>query len=509
MALYTKESKDRVRDAVDFVELVSARTDLRRAGPARYEGLCPFHEERTPSFGIDPTQKVYYCFGCQASGDLFTFVQESEGLDFRGALELLAERYNVELELEEEDPREAENRRKRRERLLELLSRTASYYERCLWESAEALKARDYLQERGLGEEILREFRVGYAPSAWDRVLLASRRGRLLRAGALRDGPGPALARERQALRPLPGPDHLPPVGHSRARPGLRRPGAAGRRPCRVLRQAAEVSEHLRHRRLPQGNAPLRGRSGPIACRQGRLGDPLRGLHRRDRAASGGPSKCGWLDGHGADGRPGRRAGPDGADGPAGTRRGQRRAGGDAEGLDPCGQTEARAAGRPAAGRNGSGRARPARGCRGDERPDRQGRPIRPLPRRAGPGGRRRREPRGPGQDPGGSSPGLLDPASQRHEDGADEDGLESSGPPGEPGRAAAGRACRRVPGGERGRETPQHRLPAARRRPAAGRSPAGATPSGHSWLSASPRPRRGQWRWRAWTSTRTSPATC
>jgi len=176
VALYTKESKDRVRDAVDFVELVSARTDLRRAGPARYEGLCPFHEERTPSFGIDPNQKVYYCFGCQASGDLFTFVQESEGLDFRGALELLAERYNVELEREEEDPREAE-RRRRRERLLELLSRTAGYYERCLWDSAEAGHARAYLAERGLGEEILRRFRVGYAPSAWDRVLLASRRG--------------------------------------------------------------------------------------------------------------------------------------------------------------------------------------------------------------------------------------------------------------------------------------------------------------------------------------------
>ncbi len=176
MALYTKESKDRVRDAVDFVELVSARTDLRRAGPARYEGLCPFHEERTPSFGIDPTQKVYYCFGCQASGDLFTFVQETEGLDFRGALELLGERYNVELEREEEDPREAD-RRKRRERLLELLARTAGYYERCLWESTEAAKARGYLAERGLGEEVLRQFRVGYAPSAWDRVLLASRRG--------------------------------------------------------------------------------------------------------------------------------------------------------------------------------------------------------------------------------------------------------------------------------------------------------------------------------------------
>jgi DNA primase len=176
MALYTNESKDRVRDAVDFLELVSARTELRRAGPARYEGLCPFHDERTPSFGIDPAQKVYYCFGCQSSGDVFTFVQETEGVDFKGALELLAERYGVELQREEEDPREAE-RRKRRERLLELLSRTSTYYERCLWESEEAQRAREYLQGRGLQEAVLREFRVGYAPSAWDRVLLASRRG--------------------------------------------------------------------------------------------------------------------------------------------------------------------------------------------------------------------------------------------------------------------------------------------------------------------------------------------
>jgi DNA primase len=176
VAFYTRESKDRVRDAVDFVELVSARTELRRAGPARYEGLCPFHEERSPSFGIDPAQKVYYCFGCQASGDVFTFVQETEGVDFKGALELLADRFAVELELEEEDPKQAE-RRRRKERLLELLMRTAAYYERCLWEAEEAKAAREYLESRGLGEEILREFHVGYSPSPWDRVLLASRRG--------------------------------------------------------------------------------------------------------------------------------------------------------------------------------------------------------------------------------------------------------------------------------------------------------------------------------------------
>jgi DNA primase len=175
MARYTQASKDRVRDAVDFVELVSTRTDLRRAGPSAYEGLCPFHDERTPSFGIDPTRKVYYCFGCGAKGDVFTFVQESEGVEFKEALEQLADRCGVELEREAEDPREAENRR-RRERLLGLLGRTSGYYERCLWESPEAALAREYLERRGLREETLRAFRVGYAPSAWDRVLSASRR---------------------------------------------------------------------------------------------------------------------------------------------------------------------------------------------------------------------------------------------------------------------------------------------------------------------------------------------
>ena len=175
MARYTSDSKERVRDAVDMIDLVSSRTELRRAGVNRMTGLCPFHEERTPSFGINPIEKVYHCFGCQASGDAFTFVMETEGVDFKGALELLADRYKVALELEAEDPREAEAR-KRRERLMELLERTAAFYVRQLWESREAERAREYLAQRGLEEAILREFRVGYAPSAWDTVLNGSRR---------------------------------------------------------------------------------------------------------------------------------------------------------------------------------------------------------------------------------------------------------------------------------------------------------------------------------------------
>jgi DNA primase len=175
MARYTDDSRDRVRDAVDMVDLVGTRVELRRAGVNRFEGLCPFHDERTPSFGINPAEKLFYCFGCGEGGDAFKFVQLTEGVDFKGSLEYLADRFGVELEVVEEDAAAAE-RRKERERLLELLERTAAFYVRYLWDSEEARPAREYLTGRGLEEGALREFRVGYAPSAWDKVLTASRR---------------------------------------------------------------------------------------------------------------------------------------------------------------------------------------------------------------------------------------------------------------------------------------------------------------------------------------------
>jgi DNA primase len=172
---YTADSRDRVRDAVDMVALVSSRTELRRAGVNSYFGLCPFHQERTPSFHVRPDEKHYHCFGCQVSGDPFDFVTETEGLDFKGALETLANRFGVQLQTEAEDPAAA-SRRERRDRLQALLGRVTAYYARYLFESNEAAPAREYLLGRGFSEETLREFRVGYAPSAWDRILLASRK---------------------------------------------------------------------------------------------------------------------------------------------------------------------------------------------------------------------------------------------------------------------------------------------------------------------------------------------
>jgi DNA primase len=174
MALISPDSVERVKQAADIVEVVSAHTDLRRQG-ARYVGLCPFHDERTPSFSVEPTEKLYHCFGCGVGGDVIKFVEEKDGLNFAEAVELLADRYGVELEREQEDPR-AEAKRQRRRRLEELLDRAASFYSSYLWESEEAGKARDYLAGRGLREEVLRTFGVGYAPSAWDKLLVRGQR---------------------------------------------------------------------------------------------------------------------------------------------------------------------------------------------------------------------------------------------------------------------------------------------------------------------------------------------
>ena len=174
MALISAESVERVKQAADIVEVISTHTDLRRQG-ARWVGLCPFHEERTPSFSVDAQEKLYHCFGCGVGGDTIKFVEEKEGLGFAEAVELLADRYGVELEREREDP-QAEARRQQRRRLEELLQRTSTFYAGYLWESEEAGRAREYLSGRGLGEETLRGFGVGYAPSAWDTVLLRGQR---------------------------------------------------------------------------------------------------------------------------------------------------------------------------------------------------------------------------------------------------------------------------------------------------------------------------------------------
>jgi DNA primase len=162
MARIKDESVRAAVDAADMVEVVSGRTQLRKAG-ARYTGLCPFHEERTPSFSVNPQDKLFYCFGCGKGGDVITFVRDTEQLDFAEAVEWLAERFRVTLEYEETSPQLEESRR-RRDRLYALLDQAASFYERHLWESAAGEPVRAYLESRALREPICREFRLGLSP---------------------------------------------------------------------------------------------------------------------------------------------------------------------------------------------------------------------------------------------------------------------------------------------------------------------------------------------------------
>lgn len=205
MARFSEESKQRVKDAADIVEIVSGYTDLRQRGKDWW-GNCPFHDENTPSFKVNPLDKLYYCFGCQASGDVFRFLEEKEGLSFPEAVESLAERYGVEVERDDEDP-QAQERRRQRARMYELLERAAKFYEAYLWEGQknEARVAREYLAGRGLKEEVLRQFGVGMAPNRWDSVLLRGQQAgfkldEMFEAGLVRRGQRGAYDYFRQRI---------------------------------------------------------------------------------------------------------------------------------------------------------------------------------------------------------------------------------------------------------------------------------------------------------------------
>jgi DNA primase len=162
MAVIKASSIEQVKAAADMVDIVSARTQLRKVG-SRWTGRCPFHEERTPSFSVNAVDKLFHCFGCGKGGDLITFVKETEGVDFAGAVEWLADRYRVEVEYEETSPQQEAGRR-RRDRLLALLEQAATFYTRHLWDAPGGEPVRAYLAERGLGEGVCREFRLGLSP---------------------------------------------------------------------------------------------------------------------------------------------------------------------------------------------------------------------------------------------------------------------------------------------------------------------------------------------------------
>jgi DNA primase len=163
------EKVEEVRTAADLVEVAEDYVQLKQSG-SRYMGLCPFHNEDTPSFSVDPDQNLYYCFGCGNGGDVFKFVQEIEGVGFLEGVRVLADRYGIVLPDEEADE-EAANER---EAILHALRFAARFFYRQLTQSDRGRPALDYLRERGFAPETIKRFGLGFAPDEWDALLTAA-----------------------------------------------------------------------------------------------------------------------------------------------------------------------------------------------------------------------------------------------------------------------------------------------------------------------------------------------
>ena len=158
------EDIGRVREATDIVAVISQYTQLKRSG-VQWQGLCPFHTEKSGSFYVNPAKGVYFCHGCKVSGDVITFIREKEQLDFAGAVEWLANRAGVTLRYTERDEGEG---RKRQARLFDLTERAADWYHERLRTSPDAKEARAYLRSRGFDGDEVAHYRIGWAPDGWD-----------------------------------------------------------------------------------------------------------------------------------------------------------------------------------------------------------------------------------------------------------------------------------------------------------------------------------------------------
>jgi DNA primase len=149
-----------IKERLNIVDVVGGYVDLKQVG-ASYKGCCPFHNEKTPSFFVSPERGTFHCFGCGRGGDIFTFIEEQEGLDFKGALKFLAHRAGVEL------VPEAPEKREHRDRMYGAMEEATVFFQRALVENEEA---RAYLYKRGVKPETLKSFRIGFAPDSWDAI---------------------------------------------------------------------------------------------------------------------------------------------------------------------------------------------------------------------------------------------------------------------------------------------------------------------------------------------------
>ncbi len=157
--------KETVKLQADIVRVVGDYVKLKKAGAQNYSGLCPFHNEKTPSFSVHATRQFFHCFGCGVSGDVFSFVQKIENVTFPEAVRAVAQKLGIALpKMEYSSPAEARDA-KLRTVLLEIQERACGFFQECL-RRPEGARAREYLTGRGLSEEMIREFRIGYAPDS-------------------------------------------------------------------------------------------------------------------------------------------------------------------------------------------------------------------------------------------------------------------------------------------------------------------------------------------------------
>jgi DNA primase len=154
-----------VKQQADIVRVIGGYIQLKKSGAQNFSGLCPFHQEKTPSFSVHATRQYFHCFGCGKSGDVFTFVQELEKITFPEAIRLVAQKLDIKLpKMEYSSPAEAQEARQRGQ-LIEMHERACAFFEDQL-RRPEGAHARQYLSGRGLTDEIIREFRIGYAPDS-------------------------------------------------------------------------------------------------------------------------------------------------------------------------------------------------------------------------------------------------------------------------------------------------------------------------------------------------------
>lgn len=166
-----EEELHRVKEATDVVAVINEKVGLKRSS-SRWVGLCPFHAEKTPSFSVNPALGVYHCFGCGASGDAISFLRETQGLTFVEAVERLAARAGIELSAE--DP-EAAKARQRRSTLVDAMEKAVAWYHDRLLQGPDASEARAYLRGRGYDGDVVRRYRLGWAPAGWDTLAGALR----------------------------------------------------------------------------------------------------------------------------------------------------------------------------------------------------------------------------------------------------------------------------------------------------------------------------------------------